>query len=79
MAEVSIRELRNHGGDVVDRAARGEPITITRAGKAVAELHPVPHPPLVAETLLARWRGLPPIDAVALRADVDDEFLDASL
>lgn len=78
MAEVSIRELRNHGGDVVDRAARGEPITITRAGKAVAELRPVPYPPLVAETLLARWRRLPPIDPVALRADVD-EFLDASL
>ena len=78
MAEVSIRELRNHGGDVVDRAARGEPITITRAGKAVAELRPISHPPLVAETLLARWRRLPPVDPVALRADVD-EFLDASL
>jgi prevent-host-death family protein len=78
MAEVSIRELRNHGGDVVDRAARGEPITITRAGKAVAELRAVSHPPLVAETLLARWRRVPPIDPVALRADVD-EFLDASL
>ena len=78
MAEVSIRELRNHGGDVVDRAARGEPITITRAGKAVAELRPVSHPPLVAETLLARWRRLPPVDPVALRADVD-EFLDTSL
>ncbi len=78
MAEVSIRELRNHGGDVVDRAARGEPITITRAGKAVAELRPVSHPPLVAETLLARWRRLPPVDPVALRASVD-EFLDTSL
>jgi prevent-host-death family protein len=78
MAEVSIRELRNHGGDVVDRAARGEPITITRAGKAVAELRPVSHPPLGAETLLARWRRLPPVDPVALRADVD-EFLDTSL
>jgi prevent-host-death family protein len=78
MAEVSIRELRNHGGDVVDRAARGEPITITRAGKAVAELRPVSHPPLVAETLLARWRQIPAVDPVALRADID-EFLDASL
>ena len=78
MAEVSIRELRNHGGDVVDRAARGEPITITRAGKAVAELRSASHPPLVAETLLARWRRLPPVDPVALRADVD-EFLDTSL
>jgi prevent-host-death family protein len=78
MAEVSIRELRNRGGDVVDRAARGEPITITRAGKPVAELRPVSNPPLVAETLLARWRRLPPVDPVALRADVD-AFLDTSL
>ena len=78
MAEVSIRELRNRGGDVVDRAARGEPITITRAGKAVAELRAVSGPPLAAETLLARWRRLPAVDPAALRADVD-EILDAKL
>jgi hypothetical protein len=35
---VSIREPRNHGGEVVDRIARGEQITITRAGRPVAEL-----------------------------------------
>ena len=29
MADVSIRDLRNHGGDVVDRAARGEQITVS--------------------------------------------------
>jgi prevent-host-death family protein len=71
VSEVTIRELRNHGGDVVDRAARGEPITITRAGHPVAELRPVAHPPLAAETLLARWRRLPAMDPVALRADMD--------
>jgi prevent-host-death family protein len=78
MAEVSIRELRNRAGDVVDRAARGEPITITRAGKAIAELRPVSRPPLGAEALLARWRRLPPVDPPALRADID-EMLDTSL
>jgi antitoxin (DNA-binding transcriptional repressor) of toxin-antitoxin stability system len=36
MARVSIRDLRNHGGDIVDRAARGEKITVTRSGRAVA-------------------------------------------
>jgi prevent-host-death family protein len=56
MGDVTIRELRNHGGDVVDRASGGEPITITRAGKPVAELHPVSGPSLQAEALLARWR-----------------------
>jgi antitoxin (DNA-binding transcriptional repressor) of toxin-antitoxin stability system len=78
MATVSIRDLRNHGGDVVDRAARGEQITITRAGKAVAELRAVPHVPLSAPALLDRWRMLPAVDAAALRADID-EALDASL
>ena len=72
MAEVTIRELRNHGGDVVDRVARGEHVTITRAGRPVAELRPVPRPPLEAETLLARWRRLPQVDYHAMRADIDE-------
>lgn len=78
MAEVTIRELRNHGGDVVDRAARGEQITITRAGKPVAELRPVPRPPLTAEMLLARWHRLPPVDYRALRAELD-QVMDSAL
>jgi antitoxin (DNA-binding transcriptional repressor) of toxin-antitoxin stability system len=78
MAHVSIRDLRNHGGDVVDRAARGEQITVTRSGKAVAELRAVTRTPLSAETLLTNWRALPPLDRSALRADVDG-LLDASV
>lgn len=78
MAEVSIRDLRNHGGDVVDRATRGEQITITRSGKAVAELRALSHPPLAAEALLERWRRLPRVDPIALRSDVD-RLLDGSL
>lgn len=71
MADVSIRDLRNHGGEVVDRAARGEPITVTRAGKAVAELRAVARPPISADVLLSRWHRLPPVDPAALRADID--------
>lgn len=78
MAEVTIRELRNQGGEVVDRAARGEQITITRAGKPVAELRPVPRQPLTAEALLARWHRLPPVNYRALRADLD-EVMDPAL
>ncbi len=78
VTEVSIRELRNHGGEVVDRAARGEQITITRTGKAVAELRAVSQAPLSAATLLRRWRLLPRMDLVALRRDID-ELLDAGL
>jgi prevent-host-death family protein len=78
MARVSIRDLRNHGGDVVDRAARGEQITITRSGRPVAELRPVVPPALAAQALLDRWRLLPPVDGAALRADLD-RLLDARL
>jgi prevent-host-death family protein len=78
MSNVTIRELRNHGGDVVDRAARGEQITITRGGKPVAELRPAAVPALTAEALLGRWRRLPRVDPARLRADLD-ELLDARL
>jgi prevent-host-death family protein len=71
VAEITIRELRNHGGEVVDRVAQGEQITVTRAGKPVAELRPISRPPLTAETLLARWRRLPPVDYRAMRAELD--------
>jgi antitoxin (DNA-binding transcriptional repressor) of toxin-antitoxin stability system len=78
VADVSIRDLRNHGGEVVDRAMRGEQITITRSGKAVAELRAVAPPPLSADALLDRWRQLPAVDPGALRADVD-RLLNANL
>ena len=71
MAEVTIRELRNHGGDVVDRVAAGERLVVTRDGKPVAELRPVRTPGASAAMLLARWRRLPPMDGAALRGDVD--------
>lgn len=78
MSEVTIRELRNRGGDVVDRAARGEEITITRGGKPVAELRAKAGPGLSAATLLARWRTVPRVDPALLRNDLD-ELLDAEL
>ena len=71
MARVTIRELRNQGGDVVDRAARGEQITITRSGTPVAELRALRRP-MPADALLARWHRLPEVDPVALRKDIDD-------
>ncbi len=71
MEEVTIRDLRNHGGEVVDRVAAGERLTVTRDGRAVAELRPVPPTPLHAVALLRRWRRLDPVDATALRRDLD--------
>ena len=75
---VSIRDLRNHGGDIVERAAGGEAITITRAGTPVAQLQALPARPVSAEQLLERWSRLPRVDADALRADID-KTLDARL
>lgn len=77
MTDVSIRELRNQGGEIVDRAARGEPITITRSGAAVAELRAL-RSPLSASSLLDRWGRLPRVDPDTLRADIDSQ-LDTSL
>lgn len=78
MAEVTIRELRNHGGDVVDRAAKGERLTITRSGKPVAELRPLGRQPVPLDVLMARRRLLPHIDPTRLRKDLD-QVLDPSL
>lgn len=78
MTEVTIRDLRNHGGKMVDRVAQGEQITITRGGRPVAELRPVARRPLTAETLLTRWRKLPAVDYTAMRAELD-EVLDPTL
>ncbi|WP_022927488.1 type II toxin-antitoxin system Phd/YefM family antitoxin [Patulibacter americanus] len=77
-SSVSIRDLRNQGGEVVDRVSRGEGVTVTRDGRPVATLRPVPPVPLSAEALLARWRGLPTGDPDALRRDLD-AVLDPSL
>jgi prevent-host-death family protein len=78
MAEITVRELRNHGGDVLERVARGEALTVTRDGEAIAELRPLRRRPVRATVLLARWRALPPVDSAKLRADLDD-VLDGTL
>jgi prevent-host-death family protein len=78
MSEVSIRELRNHGGDVVDRAAKGERLTITRSGKPVAELKPLGREPVPLDVIIARRRRLPHVDPERLRADLD-RVVDPSL
>lgn len=73
-----MRDLRNHGGRVLERVAMGETLTVTLNGRPVAELRPLPGRAVPAETLLRRWRGLPAIDVAKLRADVD-AALDSSL
>lgn len=72
MGDVSIRDLRNHGGEAVERAQRGERLTITRAGKPVAQLVGLPRPAAPLDELQRRWARLPHVDAAALRRDIDD-------
>lgn len=71
MTHVTIRELRNHGGDVIDRVAAGERLIVTRDGRPVAELLPMRAAPVPTDALLPRWRRLPTMDLGALRADLD--------
>ena len=78
MREVTVRDLRNHGGDLLDLVLAGEELTVTRDGRPVAVLVPVTRPALAAEALLARWRQLRSVDPVRFRADVD-ALLDSSL
>lgn len=82
MTSVSIRDLRDHGGDVMDRVEHGETVAVTRSGRPVAELRPVPKAGLTAEELLARCRRLPDVDPAVLCRDIDavfDAVMDRSL
>lgn len=78
MSEVSIRELRNHGGEVIDRVVSGERMTVTRDGRPVAELRPLRRAAVAAEVLKRNWARLPALDPESFRRDVD-RVLDASL
>lgn len=63
--------MRNHGGEVLDRVARGETLIVTRDGAGVAELAPLRRPTRSTADLIARRRRLPPMDLRQLRADLD--------
>lgn len=78
MSTISIRDLRNHGGEVIERARRGEQLTITRAGKPVARLTALPRSPVPLDEVRGRWAKLPPVDPDALRRDID-RVVDPSL
>jgi prevent-host-death family protein len=78
MESVTVRELRNHGGEVLDRVARGETLVVTRDGSEVAELRPRTRRSASPADLIARRRHLPSIDPEAMRRDIGS-VLDAEL
>jgi len=71
MDSVTVRELRNRGGEVLDRVTRGETLVVTRDGTEVAELRPLRRRSPAAADLIARRRHLPEVDPDALRRDLD--------
>jgi prevent-host-death family protein len=71
MQSVTVRELRNKGGEVLDRVERGERVIVTRDGRAVAELRPLPRRSVGPVELIARRKRLPLVDPDALRRDID--------
>jgi antitoxin (DNA-binding transcriptional repressor) of toxin-antitoxin stability system len=75
---VTVRELRNDGGAVLDRVARGEQLIVTRDGAPVAELRAVRQPSPSTGALLARRRRLPQVDPESLRRDIDS-VIDATV
>ena len=66
-----MRDLRNKGGEVLDRVERGERVIVTRDGRPVAELRPLPRRSARTAELIERRKRLPPVDDVALRRDID--------
>lgn len=78
MDTVSVRELRNNGGQVLDRVSRGESLIVTRDGTEVAELRPLRRRSPSTAELIERRRHLPGVDPDALRRDLD-AIIDPSL
>jgi len=78
MPNVTLRDLRNNGGRLLELVANGESLTVTLDDRPIAELRPLSGRALPAATLLAHWRRLPPIDPAAFRADLD-RTIDTSL
>jgi prevent-host-death family protein len=78
MDTVTVRDLRNNGGDVLRRVEHGERIVVTRDGAPVAELRPLPRASARPAELIRLRKNLPQVNPDALRQDIDDA-IDPSL
>jgi antitoxin (DNA-binding transcriptional repressor) of toxin-antitoxin stability system len=72
MGNVTVQDLKDNGGRMLERVVNGESLTVTLDGRPIAELRPLPGRALPAATLIARWRRLPPIAVAAFRADLGE-------
>ncbi|MCV7413083.1 type II toxin-antitoxin system prevent-host-death family antitoxin [Mycobacterium florentinum] len=62
MNTVTVRDLRNHGREVLRRVEHGERIVVTRDGAPVAELPPLPRSSASPNELIRRRRNLPRVN-----------------
>jgi prevent-host-death family protein len=80
MAAHSVAEAKNRLPELIDRALQGEDVVITRHGKPVAELKPIPKPPRAVTQADLDWLAArrvklrrPGEDAGALLSRMRDE------
>ena len=80
MSTHSVVEAKNQLSELIDRAQHGEPVVITRHGKPVAELRPIPPTPRPVTTADLEWlaarritRQNPTEDAGSLLSRMRDE------
>lgn len=74
---MSVRDLRNNGGEILDSVMRGATVTVTRQGRPIAELRPLRRGTDTSQ-LIDAWRGTPTFSLERLRADLAT-ILDDSL
>lgn len=71
------KELRNHVGEVLRRVEAGENLTVTVAGRPVAELHPTRRRRWVSGSALDQvWEGPPPRELEDALARLDAALVD---
>lgn len=75
---MSVRDLSRNGSAILDAVMRGESMTVTRQGRAIAELRPLRGPGVRIETLQKVFKRCPHVSHDELRADMA-EFLNLSL
>ena len=72
MRTLSLRQLRNHIGEVIRALDAGQSFTLTRNGVPVAEIRPPQRRYFVPKAVVLRaFRGAPSIVLDRLRADLD--------
>ncbi len=71
MADVTVRDLRNKGGAILNQVETGTSFVVTRDGDPVALLSPLGRKAVSRDAIIKRFKNLPAIDAEQFRKDID--------